>query len=444
MLSLRLSDPARCAIFAIVAATAGAGGLILHGLSLAAVHFAVLPVFIGYALTLQAGPARLRLYHVLYVLFLAAMVATYLVLLARAIPDLRICWVELPIAVWFLLTMHVVVRWMDRIVDWALSAAFGRIGLKPNATSPRRLYLPKVFLRGLCVLAVATPYILALFAVHWVKFLDNNDPMRQGQTAFEHVRLQAADGVDLDGWFIPGTVMPGPRVLVPDATVIVVPGRGMPKGCSLNYAQILYLNGYNVLLFDLRGEGGSAGHSRSFGIREAQDVLGAVQYLEQTHAESSRHIYALGVSQGASAVIRAAAMDERVRAVVVDSTLTVANDVLPARVLLRLPAPLRGYVGSMTRLFASAELGCNLFRHSDLAAAAARLSPRPLLVIHGSADTMGDPNEAARLYAAAGEPKCLDMVPGAGHAQSLLVEGPPYVLRILQLLALARKLDLPS
>jgi fermentation-respiration switch protein FrsA (DUF1100 family) len=169
-----------------------------------------------------------------------------------------------------------------------------------------------------------------------------------------------------------------------------------------------------------------------------------VQYLEQTHAEACRHIYAFGISQGASAVIRAAVTDQRVRAVVVDSTLTIAQDILPTRVLLGLPLPLRTYLAGMTRAFASAELGCNLFRQADLAVETSKLSPRPLLVIHGCEDPVADPREAARLFEAAGQPKCLDMVPGAGHAEALLLEGSSYIIRILQLFALARNMDSAS
>jgi fermentation-respiration switch protein FrsA (DUF1100 family) len=95
----------------------------------------------------------------------------------------------------------------------------------------------------------------------------------------------------------------------------------------------------------------------------------------------------------------------------------------------------------MTCAFASAELGCNLFRQADLATDVAKLNPRPLLVIHGSEDSLADPQEAARLYEAAGQPKCLDMVRGAGHGQALLLEGPAYIIRILQLFALARDMD---
>jgi alpha-beta hydrolase superfamily lysophospholipase len=439
MFQSRLPNKARYAVLIVVATISLIGGLSLQGLSLAAVYFAVLPVFACYALIVRPSLARrLRYYHVLYVLLLTAMVAGYLMILARVVPQLRVRWMEVPLAVWFLLTMHLVVWLMDRILDVALSAAFGLAGLGPTAASPRRLQIPKTAIRVLCLLAVAGPYILALFAVHWIKFTDNSDPMRQCAMAFEPARFQTADGVSLDGWFLPAATAPS------DTTVIVVPGRGMPKGCSLNYAQMLCLARCNVLLFDLRGEGGSAGHSRSFGVREAQDVLGAVQYLEQTHAQASRHIYAFGISQGASAVIRAAAVDERVRAVVVDSTLTIAQDILPARVLLGLPLPLRTYLASMTRVFASAELGCNLFRQADLAAETSKLSPRPLLVIHGSEDPVADPGEATRLYEAAGQPKCLDMVPGAGHAQALLLEGSSYIIRILQLFALARNMDSAS
>jgi uncharacterized protein len=323
--------------------------------------------------------------------------------------------------------------------------------LGPTAASPKRLLVPKALLRLLCTLGVTGPYILALFAVHWVKFADHSDPMRQCRMPFEQVHFQAADGVSLEGWFLPASTLgvQSRNVTIgdlglSDTTVIVAPGRGTPKVCSLNYAQMLCLGGCNVLIFDLRGEGGSAGHSRSFGIREADDVLGAVRYLEETHADFCRRVYALGISQGASAVVRAAAVDARIRAVVVDSTLTVSQDILPARALVRLPVPLRTYLQRMTCAFASAELGCNLLRRMDLAPEVAKLSPRPLLVIHGEADVVADPREASHLYEAAGQPKCLDMVPGAGHEDAWLLEGSTYIIRILQLFALAKDMDSTS
>ena len=92
-----------------------------------------------------------------------------------------------------------------------------------------------------------------------------------------------------------------------------------------------------------------------------------------------------------------------------------------------------------------AEARLDLFHQADLAAVTAELSPRPFLVIHGAeVSLVADPNEAARLFEAAGQPKCLDMVPDAGRAEALLLEGVPYIIRILQLFELARQIDQAS
>ena len=45
----------------------------------------------------------------------------------------------------------------------------------------------------------------------------------------------------------------------------------------------------------------------------------------------------------------------------------------------------------------------------------AQVSPRPLLLVHGSQDKTVDVSHAHRLYAQAGEPKQLAIVEGAGH-----------------------------
>ena len=44
-----------------------------------------------------------------------------------------------------------------------------------------------------------------------------------------------------------------------------------------------------------------------------------------------------------------------------------------------------------------------------------RISPRPLLMIHGEKDDLVPVEHAHRLYERAGEPKELVILPGAGH-----------------------------
>src|SRR5262249_2422319 len=60
-----------------------------------------------------------------------------------------------------------------------------------------------------------------------------------------------------------------------------------------------------------------------------------------------------------------------------------------------------------------------------------RISPRPLLMIHGSADNYIKPEMAEALFQRAGQPKEFWLVEGAKHNQSLTQAGDEYKKRIL-------------
>jgi fermentation-respiration switch protein FrsA (DUF1100 family) len=51
------------------------------------------------------------------------------------------------------------------------------------------------------------------------------------------------------------------------------------------------------------------------------------------------------------------------------------------------------------------------------AEAAARISPTPVLIVHGDQDIYFPPDHARQLYDAAREPKELWLIPGFGHAE---------------------------
>ncbi|TDA70375.1 MAG: alpha/beta hydrolase [Clostridia bacterium] len=74
-----------------------------------------------------------------------------------------------------------------------------------------------------------------------------------------------------------------------------------------------------------------------------------------------------------------------------------------------------GPKGTAVRL--KEEFFTDLQQH-DLLKAASRISPRPLLVIHGTADDVVPIQDAIDLGAAAGEPKELLLLPGADHQLS--------------------------
>jgi uncharacterized protein len=81
----------------------------------------------------------------------------------------------------------------------------------------------------------------------------------------------------LETWFIP----------VKDAaskgTIILFPGNGGSKARQLlEPAKVFHELGYDTLLVDFRGVGGSSGNTNTIGIQEAQDVALSASYTQKT------------------------------------------------------------------------------------------------------------------------------------------------------------------
>jgi alpha-beta hydrolase superfamily lysophospholipase len=418
----------RFVVFLVLAASAVGGGMILTHSPSEALHLAAVPGFVAYVLLFRPDiPGKIRLRHVLYFLVLTGLVAAYLYAFARVGDEMAVRWSELPLAVYFLAALHIVVWLIDRLLNMTLCAVFH---LGRTATLPRWRYIPKTVLRVALVIAIAGPYLMATFLTHWVKFADNTDPARQLGAKFEPVTFDALDGPRVAGWLIP--TVGGWS----ESTVIIAPGRGLTKACYLEYARALRDNDYNVLLIDLRGEGASEGHTRSFGAAEANDVLGAVRFLKQVHPRASRHVLGLGISSGAAAMLSAAGADDRIEGVVVDSAFARVGTSL-AKIVAPLPAPLARYVTFATVLVASAELGTDLFEDRPLVEVG-RIARRPLLIIHGLADEVSPASEADALYDHANAPALRLKLKNVGHCQGLLMARDEYLSNVLAVYKSAR------
>jgi fermentation-respiration switch protein FrsA (DUF1100 family) len=140
------------------------------------------------------------------------------------------------------------------------------------------------------------------------------------------------------------------------------------------------------------------------------DYLYALPQLDNTY------LSLLGFSAGAAVSVYVAAQDERVS--------SVAACACPAEFNIFVkgdnPQSLIDHFRSIGAIrdnsypaFPQEWLdGFNLVKPIDYIA---QISPRPLLLVHGSQDETVDINHAHRLYARAGEPKQLAIVEGAGH-----------------------------
>jgi fermentation-respiration switch protein FrsA (DUF1100 family) len=242
---------------------------------------------------------------------------------------------------------------------------------------------------------------------------------------FEEVAFPSAhDRIPLAGWYVPAA---GIR----KRAVIVVHGidqnRWNPWENTSDKARLLTEHGFDVLLFDLRGHGESAGDRLGFGWLERNDVRGAVDFLRQRGIAAGR-IGLLAHSYGAASALLATAVVPEVAAVVADSAFADMRPLLDREIQLRGIPPIftRGiaFVGSR-------RYGVNL---DEIAPEqqVARIAPRPILFIHGAADARIPAENSHQLFAAARNPSAeLWIVPEAGHVQAFAQEPELYTQKVL-------------
>lgn len=127
--------------------------------------------------------------------------------------------------------------------------------------------------------------------------------------AFESVTVTTSDGVDLAGWYLPGT---------DGAAVVVAHGAGSTRSDVLDQAAVLVRHGYAALLLDARGHGDSGGTAMDFGWYGDADLLAGVELLASRPEVDADRIGVVGLSMGGEEAIGAAAADPRIRAVVAE------------------------------------------------------------------------------------------------------------------------------
>lgn len=232
--------------------------------------------------------------------------------------------------------------------------------------------------------------------------------------------LTAADGTRIAGWYIPAAARIGPT----GPTVVLAHGWRGNKSTMLDYAALLHPT-YNLVIFDFRDSAQSSGTVTTQGALEQQDLLAVINWLERT--QHPARLALLGVSMGGTTSVNVAAADERVDAVVLDSTQATLANAIEARLTQQ------GYPLAVPGAW-SILLGGLIRTGQDMSAvdpqqAIARLGARPVLIIEGGADTsIGHKDGESLLEAAhaAGVDARLQVCGAATHAQSLKACGAAY------------------
>ena len=199
------------------------------------------------------------------------------------------------------------------------------------------------------------------------------------------------------------------------ATIVLTHGYGGNQDEMLPVADALHRSGFTVFTYNLRGE-------VTFGAEEQGDLISVVDYLSGRADVDPERIGALGFSMGAATTIMAAAHEPRIKAVVADSAWRTAKS------WLRPSWNLRDHFSRLSLKFAEWRAGIDLDRLRPVDAMQ-RLSGRPVLLIHGSADDVVLPEDSDAL-AAAGPGVELWRIPGAKHGETLAPGGPDTTERV--------------
>jgi len=187
------------------------------------------------------------------------------------------------------------------------------------------------------------------------------------------------------------------------------------SGRSLKMGEVLAALGFSCLLFDFAGCGESEGQREEISLtRHIEDLSDVVRWCREA---GFGEIILNGRSFGGAVALCYAAADKFMAGV-----CTWAAPAEPAELFRRLAGKV--VVGPGNQIVElTGDEGVVRLRKSffydlekhDVIGCVARISPRPLLVIHGTADEVVDPGDACLLNNAAGATKQLFLAEGADH-----------------------------
>jgi dipeptidyl aminopeptidase/acylaminoacyl peptidase len=228
----------------------------------------------------------------------------------------------------------------------------------------------------------------------------------------ELVTLEVDDLIIVGQLYLPPGDMPYPTVCVCHGIPAGIPDpsdRGYPL-----LAEQICQRGFAVLIFNFRGTGNSGGNLDILGW--TRDLKAVIDYLCALPEVDRSRLCLLGFSGGAAVSVYVASQDSRVSSVVTcacpaEFTFFTQNDK---------PQSLVDHFRSIGAIRdsdfpPSAQEWLNGFKLVRPIDCVAGISPRPLLLVHGSKDETVEVSQAHKLYAQAGEPKQIVVVEGAGH-----------------------------
>jgi pimeloyl-ACP methyl ester carboxylesterase len=279
-------------------------------------------------------------------------------------------------------------------------------------------------------------YVVRIFQEKPIFIIPRGQPVPEA----EEIRFRTVDGLTLCGCYLRAT-----NSWKRQGVILFGLEYASNRWSCLPYCEHLLAAGFDVFTFECRNQGDS---DRQPGYEplqwvtnhEVEDFQAALSYLKSRSDGDSRGIGFFGISKGGGAGLLAAARDPFVRCFVTDGIFATHTTMIPYMrrwisiysdrywIQELLPTCFYAWMGHAGLRQIGQERGC---RFPHLEHVMSKLSPRPLLMIHGGSDTYIKPDMARKVFERARPPKEFWLVEGAKHNQAIQVAGEEYQQRVL-------------
>ena len=196
-------------------------------------------------------------------------------------------------------------------------------------------------------------------------------------------------------------------------SVILFHGYGGDKSSMLDKAGVFLSLGYNTLLVDFMGSGGSEGNQTTIGFHEAEEVKTAFKYLED---QGDTNIILFGTSMGAVAIMKAQNDYQlKVSSIIIECPFGTMLETVQARFSsMKVP----GFpMANLLVFWGGIQNGFNAFKHNP--ETYAKSITCPALLLFGEKDERVSMKEIRSIFNNLKGIKKLSIFPLAGHENYL-------------------------
>ncbi|MDZ4766769.1 MAG: alpha/beta fold hydrolase [Chloroflexota bacterium] len=286
--------------------------------------------------------------------------------------------------------------------------------------------VPILLIAALIVIFGILPYGVARSIAHTLthpaRAPITRTPTDVGITEWTTVRLDAPDGIQLVGWFIPPPLTTANGTPSDGTALLYLHGFGGNRQSMLFQAAVLYRQGYGALLIDQRAHGESGGELSTLGYLEMGDASIMIDFLLNEPSVNPKKIGILGESMGAVvALLSASHRANDVRAVIAQSPYASVEGAID-QATRRNAGIVALTLVPLARMAIQTEIGVDPAAINPLEQIY-WISPRGLLLMHGDLDPVVAPINSQQLYDAARTPRELVFFANGGHGG--LIEDDP-------------------